>query len=72
MSRTSVCPISGYGNSIYNIIPPLKKKVRLYLYRWGNNNYADAYFLSFWEDVALEVTTYSLKSMNVTYKTNSG
>ena len=36
---------------------------------WGYNNYADAYFQSSWEDVALEVTVSSVKSTDVTYKT---
>ena len=64
---------SGHRNSIYNIIPLLKKEnVHLFLCLWGYDNYADAYFQSSWEDVALEVTVSSVKSTDVTYKTHSG
>ena len=34
--------------------------------------YADVYFQSSWEDVALEVTVFSVNSTNLTYKTYSG
>ena len=38
---------SGHGNSIYNIIPQLKKEnVSLFSCSWGYNNYADACFQS--------------------------
>ena len=65
---------SGHGNSIHNIIPLLKKKGNVHLYPcpWGYNNYADAYFQSSWEDMVLEVTVSSVKSMYVTGKTHSG
>ena len=68
---------SGDGNSIHNITPLLKKEKRkenvdLYPCPLGHNNYADAYFLSSWEDVALEVTMSYVKSTDVTCKTHSG
>ena len=64
---------SAHSNSIHNIIPLLQKEnVHLYPCPWGYNNYADVYFQSSWEDVALEVTVSSVESMDVTYKTHSG
>ena len=59
---------------IQNIIPLLKKNenVDLYPCPWGHNNYVDAYFLSSWEDVSLEVTVSSVKSTDVTCKTHLG
>ena len=54
------------GNSIYNIIPLLKENVHLYPCPWLWNNYADAYFQSRWEDMALEVTMSSVKSTDAT------
>ena len=42
--------LSGHCNSIYNIIPLLKKEnIHLFSCPWGYNNYADAYFQSSWE-----------------------
>ena len=49
-----------------------KENVYLYPCPWGYNNYADAYFQSSYEDVALEVTVSSVKSTDVTCKRNSG
>ena len=46
--------------------------LNLYPCPWGHNNYADAYYQSSWEDVALEVTVSSIKSTDVTCKTHSG
>ena len=44
------------GNSIYNIIPFLKKEnVHLFPCPWGYD-YVDAFVQSSWEDVALVVT----------------
>ena len=64
---------SGHGNSIHNITPQLKKEnIHLYPCSWDHNNHADAYFLSSWEDVALEVTVSSVKSTDVTCRTHSG
>ena len=60
---------SGHGNSIQNIIPLLKEKK---MCPWAHNNYADAYFQSSWEDVALEVTVSSVKSTDGTCLTHSG
>ena len=72
-NSTTEPPVSGHGNSIHNIIPLLKKEnVHLFLCSWGYNNYTDVYLQSFWEDVALEVTMSSVKSMDVTCKTHSG
>ena len=63
---------SRHGNLIHNIIPLLKKEnVYLYHCHWGYNNYVDAYFQFAWEDMALEVTVYSVKIMDITCKTNS-
>ena len=39
---------------------------------WGYYNYADAYFVSTWEDMALEVTVSAVKNTDVTCKTHSG
>ena len=64
---------SGHGNSIHNIIPLLKKEnVHLCLCSWGYNNYTNVYSQSSWEDMALEVSMSSVKSMDVTCKTHSG
>ena len=58
---------AGYGNSFHHIIPLFKKEnVHLYLCLWGYNNYADAYFQPFWEDVDLKVIVSPVKSMDVT------
>ena len=60
------------GNSIYNIIPLIKKEnVHLFLWPRGYNNYADAFFQSSLEAVALDVTVSSEKSMDITNKTHS-
>ena len=62
---------SGHGNSIHPMIPLLKKEdVHLFPCPWGYNNDMDAYFQSSWEDMALEVTVSSVKSMDVTYMTH--
>ena len=61
------------GDQAYNIIPLLKKEnINLFPCPWGYKNYADTYFQSSWEDMALEVTVSSVKSTDVTYKTRSG
>ena len=62
---------SAHGNSVHLIIPLLKKE-NAHPCPWGYNNYAGAYFQSSWEDMALEVTVSSVKSMDVTCKTHSG
>ena len=60
-------------NWIHNIIPlPKKENAHLYPCPWHYNNYADVYFQSSWEDVALEVTVSSVKSTDVICKTRSG
>ena len=52
---------SGHGNSIYNIIPQLKKEnIHLFPCPWGYD-YADTYLQSSSEDVALEVTEPSVR-----------
>ena len=72
MSHAGICRISGHGNSLYNIIPLLKKEnVHLFPCPWGYNNYTDTYFQSSWEDVPLEMTVSSVKGKDVTYKTHS-
>ena len=59
-------------NSQYDSSTQKKKEnVHLYPCPWGYNNYADAYFKSSWEDLALEVTMSSVKITDVTCKTHS-
>ena len=48
------------------------QNVDLYPFPWSHNNYADVYFQSSCEDVALEVTVSSVKSTDVTCKTHPG
>ena len=53
--------LSGDGNSIYNIVPLLKKEnVHLYVCPWAYNDYA--YFQTSRENVVLELTLSSVKS----------
>ena len=78
LSSVSVCHaqvfagFSGHANSIPQFKKKIEENVHLYPCLWGYNNYADAYFQSSWEDVALEVTMSSEKSTDVTCKTHSG
>ena len=44
-----------------------KENVHLLPCPWGYSNYADAYFQSSREDMALEVTVSSVKCTDVTY-----
>ena len=48
------------------------QNVDLYPSLGGHDNYADAYFVSSWEDMALDATVSSVKSTDVTCKTHSG
>ena len=56
-------------DSCFDLIKSHQQRIR---WSWGYNNYADAYFQSPWEDVALEMTVSSVKSTDVTCKTHSG
>ena len=49
-----------------------KGKKNIFPCPWGYDNYADAYFHSSLEAMALEFTVCPVKSMDVTYKTHSG